>query len=58
MIDGEEENLQGMKPSLVSNGMGGFNRVIDNSRTAFPAELTYGAITEDGFTFTSHWSIR
>lgn len=51
VIDGEEEQLSGNEPSLVSNGMGGFNRMIDNSRTAFPAELNYGQITEDGFTF-------
>ncbi|BAO54421.1 neopullulanase [Nonlabens marinus S1-08] len=53
IVDGEEEKLNGTEPFIVSNGMGGFNRVIDNSRKAFPAELSYGAITDNGFTFTT-----
>ena len=53
IIDGEEEQLTGTESNTISNGMGGFNRVIDNSRKAFPAQLSYGAITDGGFTFTA-----
>jgi glycosidase len=51
IVDGQEEKLSGNEPNIVSNGMGGFNRMIDNSRKAFPAELNYGKILENGFTF-------
>jgi glycosidase len=51
IVDGEEEKLSGNEPNIVSNGMGGFNRIIDNSRKAFSAELNYGKILENGFTF-------
>lgn len=53
IVDGEEEKLNGTEPFIVSNGMGGFNRVIDNSRKAIPAQLSYGAINDEGFTFTA-----
>ncbi|EAS20986.1 alpha-amylase [Flavobacteria bacterium BBFL7] len=51
--NGKEEQLTGSEPQVISNGMGGFNRVIDNSRTAAPAQLAYGEILENGFTFTT-----
>ncbi|AGC76105.1 glycosidase [Nonlabens dokdonensis] len=50
---GKEEKLTGNEPNVVSNGMGGFNRVIDNSRKANPAQLSYGEILDQGFTFQS-----
>lgn len=53
IVDGVEEKLSGAEPNVVSNGMGGFNRIIDNSRKALPADLSYGKILEDGFTFSS-----
>ena len=51
--DGNEERLTGQEENVVSNGMGGFNRVIDNSRKANPAQLSYGEIRNNGFTFTT-----
>lgn len=50
---GKEEKLTGNEPNVVSNGMGSFNRVIDNSRKANPAQLSYGEILDQGFTFQS-----
>jgi cyclomaltodextrinase len=49
--DGKEEALTGNEPGAISNGMGGFNRVLDNSRLADPAQLFYGEILDQGFTF-------
>ncbi|KQC31994.1 alpha-amlyase [Nonlabens sp. YIK11] len=57
LIDGNEEKITADMPDVVSNGMGGFNRVIDNSRNASPAELSYGTILEDGFTFRTSGSL-
>lgn len=51
MKNGQEERMTGQEEHIVSNGMGGFNRVIDNSRKAAPAQLNYGSILENGFTF-------
>lgn len=53
MKDGQEERMTGQEENIVSNGMGGFNRVIDNSRKAAPAQLAYGDILDQGFTFTT-----
>lgn len=49
--DGKEETLTGNEPSVISNGMGGFNRLLDNSRLADPAQLFYGEILDQAFTF-------
>jgi cyclomaltodextrinase len=49
--DGKEEALTGNEPGAISNGMGGFNRVLDNSHLADPAQLFYGEILDQGFTF-------
>lgn len=49
--NGNEETLTGTEQHIVSNGMGGYNRIIDNSRKAAPAQLNYGEILEKGFTF-------
>jgi cyclomaltodextrinase len=49
--DGKEEALTGNEPGTISNGMGGFNRVLDNSHLADPAQLFYGEILDQGFTF-------
>lgn len=51
LIDGVEEKLTENDPNVVSNGQGGFNRLLDNGRTALPAQLAYGEILENGFTF-------
>ncbi|MDP5102187.1 MAG: alpha-amylase family glycosyl hydrolase, partial [Nonlabens sp.] len=51
LIDGVEEKLTEKDLNLVSNGQGGFNRLLDNGRTALPAQLAYGEILENGFTF-------
>jgi glycosidase len=48
---GNEETLTGNEPGVISNGMGGFNRLLDNSRLADPAQLFYGEIIDQGFTF-------
>ncbi|GAK92863.1 neopullulanase [Nonlabens ulvanivorans] len=56
--NGKEEKLTGSEPQVISNGMGGFNRVIDNSRIAAPAQLAYGEILENGFTFTTTSSLE
>lgn len=53
MKDGKEERMTGKEENIVSNGMGGYNRVIDNSRKAAPAQLAYGEIIKNGFTFTT-----
>ena len=49
--DGKEETLTGNEPGVISNGMGGFNRLLDNSRLTDPAQLFYGEILDQGFTF-------
>ncbi|WP_213521296.1 alpha-amylase family glycosyl hydrolase [Nonlabens sp.] len=49
--DGKEETLTGNEPGVISNGMGGFNRLLDNSRLADPAQLFYGEILDQAFTF-------
>ncbi len=51
LVDGKEETLTPQDKGVVSNGQGGFNRLLDNGRTALPAQLSYGAILEHGFTF-------
>lgn len=51
LINGTEEKLDEKTPGVVSNGQGGFNRLLDNGRTALPARLSYGEILENGFTF-------
>jgi len=51
LIDGVEEKLTAQDNGVVSNGQGGFNRLLDNGRTALPAQLAYGEILENGFTF-------
>lgn len=51
--DGKEERITGEEEQVVSNSMGGFNRVIDNSRKANPARLSYGEILDQGFTFNA-----
>ncbi|MEE2801955.1 MAG: alpha-amylase family glycosyl hydrolase, partial [Bacteroidota bacterium] len=53
MKNGQEELLSGQEENVVSNGMGGFNRVLDNSRKAAPARLQYGEVIENGFTFNA-----
>ncbi len=53
MKNGQEELLSGQEEDVVSNGMGGFNRVLDNSRKAAPARLQYGEVIESGFTFNA-----
>ncbi|WP_431472669.1 alpha-amylase [Nonlabens sp. SCSIO 43208] len=53
MKNGQEELLSGQEENVVSNGMGGFNRVLDNSRKAAPARLQYGEVIESGFTFNA-----
>ena len=49
--DGKEETLTGNEPGVISNGMGGFNRLLDNSRLTDPAQLFYGEILDQAFTF-------
>ena len=49
--DGKEETLTGNELGVISNGMGGFNRLLDNSRLTDPAQLFYGEILDQGFTF-------
>ncbi|WP_124979393.1 alpha-amylase family glycosyl hydrolase [Nonlabens xiamenensis] len=51
--NGQEENLSGTEPHTVSNGMGGFNRVVENKAKGIPARLNHGKITESGFSFTT-----
>jgi glycosidase len=51
LVDGVEEKLTAQGNAVVSNGQGGFNRLLDNGRTALPAQLAYGEILENGFTF-------
>jgi glycosidase len=51
--DGKEELLTGQEDNVVSNGMGGFNRVLDNSAQGTPAQLEYQSIIDGGFTFTT-----
>jgi glycosidase len=51
IIDGVEEKLTEKDLHVVSNGQGGFNRLLDNGRMALPAQLAYGEILENGFTF-------
>ncbi len=53
IVDGSEEQLTARNDQVVDNGMGGFNRWIDNSRKEEPAQLHYGKITDTGFTFTA-----
>jgi cyclomaltodextrinase len=55
---GKEETLTGNEPNVVSNGMGGFNRVLDNSRAAVPAQLSYGEILDQGFTFKTSGALK
>ena len=54
----QEEKLTGNEPDAISNGMGGFNRLLDNSRKANPAQLTYGEILDKGFTFKTSGSLE
>ena len=49
--DGKEETLTGNELGVISNGMGGFNRLLDNSRLTDPAQLFYGEILDQAFTF-------
>ncbi len=49
--NGAEEKLNGDESAIVSNGMGGYNRLISNQRSSDPAALSYGQIKESGFTF-------
>lgn len=54
----QEEQLTGNEPDAISNGMGGFNRLLDASRKANPAQLSYGEILDKGFTFKTSGSLE
>lgn len=54
----QEEQLTGNEPDAISNGMGGFNRLLDNSRKATPSQLSYDKILDKGFTFKTSGSLE
>jgi hypothetical protein len=43
LTEKEREANEGNRQNIL-NGMGGFNRVIDNRRKAFPTQLNYSKI--------------
>jgi glycosidase len=55
---GKEETLTGDEPNVISNGMGGFNRVVDNSPAGDPAQLSYGEVLDQGFTFKTSGALE
>ncbi|AZQ43532.1 alpha-amylase family glycosyl hydrolase [Nonlabens ponticola] len=52
--NGVEEQLDPNDLDVVSNGMGGYNRLLRNTPSKKAPRLSLGQITEDGFTFKAN----